>query len=259
MSKKSESTKKTPQGDPPLRMWDLVMAVLSIIMLVGLFLDMILVLDESEQRAMDYSDNFLCVIFMGDFFYRLLTAKDRLAFLKWGWIDFIASIPAIDMFRWGRVFRLLRILRAIRSWRHIHNVAKHKPELTMMLGTLLGCFLVLDFGSMIMLHVEKGREGANIQTTQDAFWWALTTVTTVGYGDRFPVTAPGRFVAAMLMVAGITLFATFTAFLSSKLMAPKIEEEEVELRHVMEKLDLVQERLSALEQKLDQTTSRRDA
>jgi voltage-gated potassium channel len=67
-------------------------------------------------------DTVICFVFLADFFHRLYRAENRLVFLKWGWIDFISSIPMLSVFRWGRivrVVRLLRILRGVRSTKFI--------------------------------------------------------------------------------------------------------------------------------------------
>ncbi len=64
---------------------------------------------------------------------------------------------------------------------------------------------------LLVLDAERGAEGANIVGSEDALWWAATTVTTVGYGDRFPVTGEGRLVAVALMVGGIALLGVVTA------------------------------------------------
>jgi voltage-gated potassium channel len=71
--------------------------------------------------------------------------------------------------------------------------------------------LVLLIASLAVLEAERDQPGANIESFGDALWWALTTVTTVGYGDRFPVTTTGRFVSAGLMIAGIALLGVVTA------------------------------------------------
>ena len=77
---------------------------------------------------------------------------------------------------------------------------------------------MLFVASLAVLDAERGRKGATIATFGDALWWAVTTVTTVGYGDRFSVTTTGRFVAAGLMLAGIALLGVVTASFASWLL-----------------------------------------
>ena len=101
--------------------------------------------------------------------------------------------------------------------------------------------LLVVFGSIAMLQFEGGQSAGNIKTAEDALWWAITTITTVGYGDRFPVTTEGRLLAGVLMIAGVGLFGTLSGFIASWFLAPqsigKHQEKEIELLQVeMERL-----------------------
>jgi voltage-gated potassium channel len=84
--------------------------------------------------------------------------------------------------------------------------------------------LLVIFSALAILQVETD-PNSNIKTAEDAIWWSYVTVTTVGYGDKFPVTTEGRIIASVLMTAGVGLFGTFTAFVSSWFLAEKKEEE----------------------------------
>jgi voltage-gated potassium channel len=85
---------------------------------------------------------------------------------------------------------------------------------------------------------------------QDAFWWALVTMTTVGYGDHYPVTPQGRLVAGFLMITGIGLFGTLTAYLSSNLLKKEAEKEVNDFQAVLAKLESVERKLEAVEARL---------
>ncbi len=89
--------------------------------------------------------------------------------------------------------------------------------------------------SIAVLHFEVG-PAANIKTPQDALWWALVTITSVGYGDRYPVTAEGRLVAAALMVAGVGLFGTFAGFIAAWFLSPGEKRQASELDGIRDEI-----------------------
>jgi voltage-gated potassium channel len=111
-----------------------------------------------------------------------------------------------------------------------------------LLGTLFLTIVVLQFGSIFVLAAEAHADNANIRTASDALWWSYVTVTTVGYGDRFPVTNNGRLVGVAMLTIGVGLFGVLTGFLANAFLAPaKAEAEESqppvdELRQEIEEL-----------------------
>jgi len=96
--------------------------------------------------------------------------------------------------------------------------------------------VMVFFSTMPMVVVERGAVGATIKAGGDALWWALTTVTTVGYGDTYPVTAEGRIIAAVLMLIGIALFGSMSAIVTSKLILPKETRDHEDLRKEVREL-----------------------
>lgn len=192
--------------------------ILSIYVLVALFIESVLDLSPDITAILSTADNVICLVFLADFAIRFKKAESKLKFMKWGWIDLLSSIPMLDAFRYGRivrVVRVLRILRAVRSTKMIlYYLFRNKTQGTFSLVSAVSVILVI-FGAIAMLQLEKGIEGSNIHNAGDALWWAFVTITTVGYGDFYPVTVEGRIVAAVLMTAGVGLFGTFTGFVAS--------------------------------------------
>ena len=81
--------------------------------------------------------------------------------------------------------------------------------------------LVLEFGSLLMLHLEADVEGANITDASDALWYIIVTMSTVGYGDQYPITNPGRVVGVVIIVVGVGIFGTLTGYLANLFLGPK--------------------------------------
>ncbi|XDF76862.1 ion transporter [Aliivibrio fischeri] len=210
--------------------------ILSIYVLLALFVESAFTLSPDIVEILRITDNFICFFFLTDFFIRLKQAENKKTFMKWGWIDFISSIPMLDIFRYGRIVRVVRVLRLLRAVRStkvmLSYVFRNRTQGTFSLVSAVSIILVI-FGSIAVLQLEQGVEGANIQNATDALWWAFVTITTVGYGDFYPITFEGRIIAAILMTAGVGLFGTFTGFVASWFLE---ESEEDQGQHIIANL-----------------------
>ena len=179
------------------------------------------------EKLLDYIDFGICCIFLTDFFVRFYRAKNKLQFMKWGWIDLISSIPAVDFLRAGRILRVIKLLRLIRAFRSskllLGYIFRKKSQGVFTTATIIA-ILMLIFSSIAILQVETV-ENSNIKTAEDALWWSYVTITTVGYGDKYPVTTEGRIIAALLMTVGVGLFGTFAGFVASWLVEGKNDKE----------------------------------
>jgi voltage-gated potassium channel len=196
---------------------NIIVIILSIYVLCALIVDTAIVLPPETSRLLNYIDVAICIFFFFEFCIRFFKAENKLKFMAWGWIDLVSSIPMIGILRVGRIFRLIRLLRIIRAFRSTRKLVNHL-FINKANGAFVSVFsiaiLLLIFCSIAILQVETD-PNSNIKTAEDAIWWAYVTITTVGYGDKFPVTTEGRVIAAILMTAGVGLFGTFTAYVSS--------------------------------------------
>jgi voltage-gated potassium channel len=207
--------------------FQLLILLLSVYILFELAISSFFHLPEETMLLLDIIDDFICLFFLYDFIVRFRKAPDKKAFMKWGWVDLLSSIPMLDIFRAGRILRLLRLLRVLRAFRSTKILLRHlyrnKPKGALGTAGAIAILMVI-FASISILQVENDAE-SNIKTAEDALWWAYTTITTVGYGDRFPVTTEGRAIAVLLMTAGVGLFGTFAGYVASWLMVePKDNE-----------------------------------
>ena len=224
-----------PQGP---RVYQLFMLSLCIYVLAALAAQTIAPLSDDTKAILDYADNGICVIFIVDFFCNLIFSRDRLGYLKWGWLDLISSIPMVDALRVGRIariVRILRVLRGVRSTRILVTFILQRRAQGAFAAVALISLLLVVFSSIAILQLET-TESANIKSPEDALWWSVTTITTVGYGDKYPVTSEGRVIAAIVMIAGVGLIGTFAGFVASWFLSPGEKEQEVEFEEIRDEL-----------------------
>lgn len=230
MDKLEEDRPEKSDSENKLGILNLLVLVLSVYVLLALLVDTIFRVPPEISRILDLVDNAICVFFLFEFGIRFYRAESKLKFMKWGWIDLISSIPNVDFLRAGRtlrLIRLLRILRAFRSTRHLVNhIFRNRAQGTLTTVSILAVILII-FSSISILQFETD-PNSNIKTAEDAIWWSYVTITTVGYGDKFPVTTGGRIIGAILMTGGVGLFGTFAAFVSTWFMKERKKEEELE-------------------------------
>lgn len=167
-------------------------------------------------------DVMLAVILLADFSARLLTAPNRSEyfFRRGGWLDLIGSFPSLAIFRLVRMYRTMRELGDKGRRVVIDEFRKARADGALLLIVWL-VLVVLEVCGVAVLVAEHGASGAKILTTSDALWWGFQTITTVGYGDIYPVTNAGRLVGIVLMTVGVGLFGTFTAWLANWFFGPQ--------------------------------------
>lgn len=202
---------------------NLLIIVLSVYVLLALMFDTFLKFPPEVSRVLVITDNIICGVFLVDFIKRYYQAENKLKFMRWGWIDLVSSIPMFDFMRVGRAFRLIRLFRILRAFRSTRRLVQHifqqRTKGTLTAAAIIAVLMVI-FSSIAILQVETD-PNSNIKSAEDAIWWSYTTITTVGYGDRYPVTTEGRIIATLLMTVGVGLFGTFTAYLASWFVGEK--------------------------------------
>jgi voltage-gated potassium channel len=226
-----------------LGLLNMLVLILSVYVLFSLFIDTVFELPIETRRLLRIIDNVICVVYLLDFIQRFRQAPNKWKFLKWGWIDLLSAVPIYYGTLPFRLFRLIRLVRILRSFVTLQGVFDHiftnrlKGFFTI---AVLFTVVILLFSSIIILELETA-PNSNIRTAEDAIWWTYVTMTTVGYGDYYPVTTGGRLLAVVLMTCGIGMFGTFTAYLStwflqdpklhqrhqSKAKEPEIPEDEI--------------------------------
>jgi len=220
--------------------YQLFMLILCLFAIVILPIEALVPISRATRQIFGYMDWGVCVVFLIDFVLSLARAPRRWQyFYRWGWLDLLSSIPTVPALRIGRVARVIRVIRLLRSVRATRVVASfviHRRSESAFLAVGLVTILVVTLSAISILHYESVPQ-ANIKSARDAMWWAMETVTTVGYGDLYPVTAGGRAVAAILMVTGVGLFGTFAAFVAAWFLQPSSRRESAEIEELEAKID----------------------
>lgn len=146
-----------------------------------------------------------------DFAARIALADTRGDYVRRHWYDVaLIVLPVLRPLRLLRLLALARILNRSAAGSLVGRVT------TYVVGTAV---TAMALGAIAMLDAERGAEGANITSFGDALWWSSTTVTTVGYGDSYPVTTEGRVIAVALMVVGIAMVGAITASVAAWMVA----------------------------------------
>jgi voltage-gated potassium channel len=203
--------------------YEIFMAALSLLSIFNLVLAWII-----QDESMDYiiaGVNFLLTMcFLVDFLYRFFTAdkKSHYFFRDFGWADMLASIPFAST-NILRVFRLIKVYRLLRDFgprNIIRSIIKDRADSALLSLFFIG-IIMLEFGSLQMLRLEGTAPGSNITSASDALWYVIVTMSTVGYGDTYPVTNPGRVMGIIIIVVGVGIFGTLTGFLANAFLTPK--------------------------------------
>ena len=203
--------------------YELFIGALSILSIINQILLLVIRDDANLDTVLMIMNAIMFPIFLGDFLYRFFTSANRshYFFRGFGWADLLSSLPfpQVKIFRVFRIWRVIRLFMEFGARNLVHEFVTHRAENALLtVGFLVLC--VLEFGSLAMLSAERSSPNANITTAADAIWWAYVTITTVGYGDRYPVTNWGRIIGILVMTAGVGLFGTLSGFLANMFLTP---------------------------------------
>jgi voltage-gated potassium channel len=227
------------------RILEIALVFFTVAVFAALAVDTVIRIPPEAGQIVHWLDTSACIVFFADFCVRFNRADSKPAFMKWGWIDLIACIPNMPNLRYARLVRLLQVVRLLRGVRVVQRVLqlslRHKIQ-TGAASLILTAILVIVFSSISILICEQNAEG-NIKTAEDAIWWSVSTVSTVGYGDKVPVTTEGRIIGMMLMVAGVGMFGGLSGIVASLFLS--------DVGRIASGDAAIIARLNAIERKLD--------
>jgi voltage-gated potassium channel len=208
--------------------YELFIVGISIISLVN-FAIVFLPVDPNVNTIAEIVDVPISLILLIDFARRLVQSHPRRAYFidDRGWLDLLGSLPfsQLKIFRLFRVVRVIRLLRAHGGRAILRSVLQDRADNALRIILFL-VIVLLEFGSMSVLVAERSAPNGNIKTGGEALWWAFVSVTTVGYGDYYPVTAWGRTFAVLILAAGVGLFGALSGYLANFFLSPAPEVDE---------------------------------
>jgi voltage-gated potassium channel len=182
------------------------------------------------------------IFFAFDYFARLSIAEDKRLFVRKNLLDLAAvALPFLPLLRAIRALAAVTVLSR-------RNRGSRSQQVTTSVVTL--AFATWFVAGLAVTEAERQIDGSNIQGVGDGWWWAITTMATVGYGDTYPVSTQGRIVGTALMIMGVALLGTITASIASNFNSTDSEDSSNGTSSASE-VDDLKKRVAELEGKLE--------
>jgi voltage-gated potassium channel len=206
-------------GNPGYELFILGLSIISLVNFAIVFLP----IGPDVSTIVRIVDVPISLMLLIDFTRRLVQSHPRRAYFigNRGWLDLLGSLPfsQLHIFRLFRVIRVIHLLRRSGGHAILRSVLRHRADNALRIIVFL-VIVLLEFGSMSVLLAERSAPNGNIKTGGEALWWAFVSVTTVGYGDYYPVTAWGRAFAVLILAAGVGLFGALSGYLANFFLSP---------------------------------------
>ncbi len=229
------------------RATEVPLLVLALLMVPLLLAPLAFHLSAGQERVVFALDWLIWGIFAADLLIRTWLAPRKLSYLRQHWFDvLIVVLPFLRPLRLAWSARALRVLAAARVLAYLARASHVTRTILIRHGvqSSLAFLAAVLAVSVIAIYFAERSNGGPIDSLDTAVWWAITTATTVGYGDTYPVTPLGRGIAVVLMIVGIGVFAVLTASVAAFLFEsaepsadPASDEVLEELRRLHARLD----------------------
>jgi voltage-gated potassium channel len=193
-------------------------------------------------------DLFVCIVLFFEFIIKIRKQEQKLCYIRKNWIDIIAMIPLdflilisgdlLGFLRFIRIIRVVRVLILLKKGQK--NILEFLRKTKLIHGAVIFLF-ILSAGTVSFFLLEQG-SNTDVDSYDDALWYVIVTITTVGYGDISPDSVGGRMVGAIIMIAGVFFMSLLTASLASIMIENESKEESEknlkEMKLQMEKMQV---------------------
>lgn len=218
---------KAPENrlDSPIATW--IISVLIGLSVITFSIETVPNLSETTLAILNYCELFIVVVFTAEYLARIWLTEKKLKFIFsfYGLVDLLAIAPfylatAIDL-RSLRLLRLLRLLRILKLVRYNQALSRFTSALSVAKEELiiytLGSFVLIYLSAVGIYHFEHAAQPEVFRSIFDSIWWAVATLTTVGYGDIYPITTGGRLFTFLILILGLGMVAVPTGIVASAL------------------------------------------
>lgn len=200
------------------------MSVLALVSIYLSFAQIFGAINIQDSIILTSIDIFVWLIFSIEYYYKMFKSVKKFEYIKTNKLDFLSTIPVpvIALFYNNPLIYALRILRLVSFFDELFDnfktFAKHK-------GVVYATYILLIVVTLSSFGIYALEKGTTVNTIGDAFWWAIVTVSTTGFGDIAPKTVGGRIVATILMFTGIAVFSVVMSTIGTMITEKKHEQE----------------------------------
>ena len=217
--------------------YEMFVLALVVMTLVNWVLILLLKPEPAQAQVVWIMNIGLSVFLLLDFAYRLWQHPQHWRFVgrRGGWLLLLGSLPL----PFAGILRLIwawLAMRRLRSsdFRQMTKIVVQRRAQSTLLTAMLAAIIMLEVGAVLILDAESASAQANIHTGIDALWWNIVTLSTVGYGDKYPVTTAGRVVGVIVIFVGVGLFSALTSFLAQWFLKPRATDDQPQASQIVE-------------------------
>lgn len=209
------------------KLFDISIQVLILISIVCFSLETLPDLTETQRLILEHIELVSVIIFTVEYLLRLILADKKLGFALsfYGIIDFLAILPfylslgidlrSLRILRLLRVFRVLKMARYNKAIRHFKNAFLDVKEELVLFSVVI--VMLIYLASVGIYYFERDAQPEAFQSIIHSMWWSLVTLTTVGYGDVYPITLGGRIFTFFVLMIGMSIVAIPAGLFASAL------------------------------------------